>query len=100
MPRDSETPEGWVREEIVAGMGTVGICDHFEDFVGMGSGLKCRHCEHFVPIDAVGDRRCPSCDRATTGTVIMGRQDVTVMHPEGWFDATAENENGDNGVSR
>lgn len=95
-PQDThETPDGWTREDIVAGMDTVGIGDHFDEFLGLGSGYRCRRCEHFIPIDALDDDddTCPRCEHSgMIGTVIMGRQDVTVMYPDGWFDEEDEQE--------
>lgn len=95
-PRDQhETPDGWTREEIVAGMDTVGISDHFDEFLGLGSGYRCRRCEHFIPINALDDDddTCPRCEHSgMNGTVIMGRQDVTAMYPDGWFDDEDEKE--------
>lgn len=89
----SETPDGWTREEIVAGMDTVGISDHFDEFLGLGSAYKCRRCEHYIPIDALDDDTCPRCEHSgMIGTVIMGRQDVTAMYPDGWFDDEDEKE--------
>ncbi len=83
---EQNIPTGWVREEIVAGMDTVGDWGLADQYPGLGSGMKCRHCEHFVPIDAVEGEHCPTCDNWMTGTVIMGMQDVTALYPEGWFD--------------
>lgn len=79
--------DGWVREEIVAGMDTVGYMDQFDEYPGMGSGYKCRHCEHFIPIESLDTDTCPRCENSgMIGTVIMGRQEVTAMYPEGWYD--------------
>lgn len=79
--------DGWVREEIVAGMGTVGMSDQLDTYLGMGGGYKCRHCDHFIPIEALDDDTCPRCENSgMIGTVIQGRQEVTAMYPKGWFD--------------
>lgn len=82
MSETIEVPSGWVREELIAGMKTVGR----DGYKGVGGGYKCDRCEHFIPIEALDDDVCPSCGRAgMIGTVIMGTQEVTSLHPEGWF---------------
>lgn len=82
-----QTPDGWVREEIVAGMDTVGSLGFADDYLGMGSGYNCRECNHYLPIEALDDDTCPRCGTSgMIGTVIMGRKEVMVMYPEGWFD--------------
>lgn len=84
---DTDVPDGWVREELVAGMGTVGSFGLTDGYVGMGSGFKCEPCQHFIPIDALDDDTCPCCGTSgMIGTVVMGRQEVTALYPEGWFD--------------
>jgi hypothetical protein len=92
MPSDTSTNDTeWVREEIIAGMDTVGSFGLAADYVGMGGGYKCRHCEHFIPIKSLDDDTCPRCGNSgMIGTVIMGRQEVTAMYPEGWFDEDNE----------
>ena len=80
-------PEGWVRQEVIAGMKTVGLSDTFDQYLGMGSGYKCESCAHYIPIESLEDDTCPSCDGSgMIGTVIMGRQEITALYPEGWFD--------------
>jgi len=86
---ESETSGGatWQREEIIAGMDTIGPLAP-DDYLGMGGGYKCEDCDHFVPLESVDDATCPRCGRGgMIGTVIMGRQEVTAYYPEGWFDA-------------
>lgn len=83
---EHEVPDGWVREDVVAGMDTIGY-SAFDDDLGMSGGFKCGSCNHFIPLKAVEKPTCPSCGRGgMIGTVIMGRQEVTAMYPEGWFD--------------
>lgn len=82
-----QPPDGWVREELIAGMDTVGTFGVPEEYVGMGGGYKCGSCDHFVPIEAIDDAVCPACDTGgMIGTVIMGTQEVVSLHPDGWFD--------------
>lgn len=84
---DAQVPDGWVREEIVAGMATVGAGDLYDHYPGMGGGYKCDACDHFVPIEALDDDTCPCCGTSgMIGTVIMGSQEVTALYPGGWFD--------------
>lgn len=82
-----EIPDGWVREELVAGMDTVGSLGFADEYVGLGGGFKCERCQHFVPIESIDDDSCPSCGTSgMIGTIIMGTQHVTALYPEGWFD--------------
>jgi len=81
-----DIPEGWVRNELIAGMDTVGTLGFADDFAGMGGGYKCRHCDHYIPIESLDDDTCPLCGNSgMVGTVIMGKQKITAMYPEGWF---------------
>lgn len=84
---EQDVPEGWVREELVAGMDTVGTFGFEDEYVGMGGGYKCGPCQHFIPLESVDDNACPACGTGgMIGTVIMGTQEVTALYPEGWFD--------------
>ncbi|WP_256394150.1 hypothetical protein [Natronoarchaeum rubrum] len=84
---EQEVPDGWVREELVAGMDTVGTLGYADEYVGMGGGYKCRHCSHYIPIESLDDDTCPLCETGgMIGTIIMGMQEVTALYPEGWFD--------------
>lgn len=86
-----KVPAGWVREQLVAGMDTVGSFGSADEYVGMGGGFKCDQCQHFIPIESVDDSTCPSCGTSgMVGTVIMGTQVVTAMHPEDWFDENGQ----------
>ncbi len=84
---EREIPDGWEREELIAGMDTVGSFSISDVYIGMGGGYKCNQCQHFVPLESVDDDACPLCDRCgMIATVIMGTQRVTALYPEGWFD--------------
>lgn len=84
---DLHVPDGWVREELIAGMDTVGSLGLAEQYAGMGGGYKCETCDHYIPLESIEGDACPSCDTSgMIGTVIMGTQTVTAMYPEGWFD--------------
>jgi hypothetical protein len=76
-------PDGWEREEMVAGMGTV---TSLWDGPQIGGGLKCDRCDHFIPIDELAEPVCPMCDsRGLIGTIIQGRQEVTMLFPSGLY---------------
>lgn len=91
-----DVPEGWVREDLVAGMDTIGDLGIASEYVGMGGGFKCEPCDHFIPIESVDEAECPVCGtRGLIGTIIMGRQDVTALYPEGWFDEMSDVETTD-----
>jgi len=80
-------PDGWVREEIIGGMDTVGTLGMADEYLGMGGGYNCDTCEHYIPTEALEDATCPSCERSgMIGTIVQGRQEITALYPEGWFD--------------
>ncbi|UIO98931.1 hypothetical protein Hbl1158_10330 [Halobaculum sp. CBA1158] len=80
-----DVPDGWIRRDLIGGMDTVGSLGLAEKYEGIGGGYCCRPCDHYVPIDAVDEPVCPMCGYSSMiGTVIMGTQEVTALHPEGW----------------
>lgn len=84
---EQDIPDGWVREELIAGMDTVGSFGIPDEYVGMGGGYKCDPCGHFIPLESLDEATCPLCGTSgLIGTVIMGTQRVTALYPEGWFD--------------
>lgn len=80
--QEQTVPDGWVREERLAGMDTIGR-DGYDD---IGGGFKCDNCAHYVPLESIEGDTCPQCGRGgMIGTVVMGIQEVTILSPEGWF---------------
>lgn len=78
-----DVPDGWVREELISGMNTIGR----DEYPGASGGFKCDRCSHFVPIESVEDAVCPACGRGgLIGTIIAGAQVQTFLYPEGWFE--------------
>lgn len=78
-----DVPDGWLREDVIGGMDTVG----FRDGADIGGGFKCDPCGHFIPIDALDDDVCPMCGRGgMIGTIVAGVQEFTLLYPANFYD--------------